>query len=113
VVLLIFFRTLSTYDAEHDSDDLCPTLPLEAHHACALTSPAPIQIPTNPPPLSAKALGPFVRGRNCFEAPVLGPSCADDGFSAYVLFRDHIVRRDPWTIYEVNLQTEAVTPFAG
>ena len=72
-----------------------------------------MDIPKDLPLLSAESLGPFVRGRNCFSAPVLGPSCAGDGVSAYMLFTDHIVRRDPWTIFEVNLQTQAVTPHVG
>ncbi len=70
-------------------------------------------VPDDRAALDVRRFGSFVRGRASFDHPVLGPSCAGDGVSAYLLFRDHIVRRDPWTIYEVNLQTEAVTAFTG
>lgn len=63
-------------------------------------------------------LGSFVRGRTFYEEQgkgyaLVGHSTAGDGWSAYALYKDHIVRRDPWTIYEINLQTEEVTPHHG
>ena len=55
----------------------------------------------------------FVRGRTFYQQPdkgnaVVGPSSQGDGWSAYILYKDHILRRDPWTIVEVDLQTEKV-----
>ena len=59
-----------------------------------------------------------MRGRTFYEEPgkgyaLVGPSSAGDGWSAYALYKDHIVRRDPWTIYEINLQTGDVIPYEG
>lgn len=73
---------------------------------------------TNAVKISGKNLGSFVKGRTFYEEEgkgyaLVGPSSAGDGWSAYALYRDHIVRRDPWTIYEINLQTGEVTPHHG
>ena len=56
--------------------------------------------------------GVIVRGRS-FWGEVLAPSTAGDGWSLFILFRDHIVKRGPWTVHEVNLQTGVVTPHVG
>ena len=62
--------------------------------------------------LKVEHLGQPVRGRNFFtgfpgkSGAVIGPSCSGEGFSAYGLYRDHIVKRDPWTIFQVDLQTQ-------
>lgn len=64
------------------------------------------------PALEVELLGEPVRGRSFYEC-VVGPSSAGDGWSAYCLYKDHIVRRAPWTIYEIDLQTEEVTPYHG
>ncbi|MBI3919973.1 MAG: hypothetical protein HY318_01045 [Armatimonadetes bacterium] len=64
------------------------------------------------PRLETDMLGQPVHGRSFYEC-VIGPSSAGDGWSAYCLYKDHIVRRDPWTIYEIDLQTEEVTPYHG
>jgi len=56
--------------------------------------------------------GAIVRGRS-FWGEVLAPSADGDGWSLYILFRDHIVKRGPWSVHEVNLQTEQVTPHYG
>ena len=52
------------------------------------------------------------RGRS-FWGEVLAPSTASDGWSLFILFRDHIVKRAPWSVHEVNLKTGVVTPHAG
>jgi hypothetical protein len=56
--------------------------------------------------------GVIVRGRS-FTGEALAPSTAGDGWSLYVLFRDHIIKRGPWSVHEVNLQTEEVVPHYG
>ena len=62
-------------------------------------------------------LGSVARGRSFFceqnWGVVVAASTQGDGWSAYMLYRDHIVARDPWSIIEVNLQTEAVRRFDG
>jgi len=63
-------------------------------------------------PLQYEDFGEIVRGRT-YEGCAVAPSANGDGWSAYLLYRDHIVRRDPWTIYEVNLQTCQVIPYLG
>ena len=63
-------------------------------------------------PLACDDFGEVVRGR-MFQACTVGPCTDGDGWSAYALYKDHIVPRDPWTIYEINLQTQAVKAFAG
>jgi hypothetical protein len=70
------------------------------------------------PKLPGENIGSFVIGRTFYEEQgkgyaVVGPSSAGDGWSAYALYKDHIVRRDPWTIYEVNLQSGNVIAYEG
>ena len=79
---------------------------------------------TNAPPVSAKELlakapviewedlGVMVRGRATLTGtPGLGLSTDKDGWSAYAAYRDHVVKRKPWEICEINLQTLAVKHF--
>ena len=62
--------------------------------------------------LTVDDLGVVVRGRSyCGE--VVAPSSAGSGWSVYAMYRCHIVRRGPWQIYEVNLQTEEVSVYDG
>jgi hypothetical protein len=62
--------------------------------------------------LTVDDFGVVVRGRSyCGE--VVAPSSAGDGWSVYAMYRCHIVRRGPWQIYEVNLQTEEVSVYDG
>jgi len=69
------------------------------------------------PPLEVRTLGDMVRGRTFFcqqnWGVVVAASSKGDGWSAYMLYSDHIVVRDPWTIIEVNLQTEEITRHDG
>ena len=53
-----------------------------------------------------------VRGRSFCEC-VVASSSSGEGCSACCLYRDHIARRDPWTIYESDLQTEELTAYEG
>jgi len=93
-----------------------------------MTQPGPT--PTRPldldrvPQLAAERLGGFVRGRALSgdrAAPLCTPnwgalvaaSSTSDGWSAYILYRDHIVFRDPWTLVEVDLQTERIIRHEG
>jgi len=62
--------------------------------------------------LDVDDFGVIVRGRS-YWGEALAPSTAGDGWSLYILFRDHIVRRGPWSVHEVNLQTEKVTAHYG
>jgi len=79
---------------------------------------------TNAPPISARELlarapviewedlGVMVRGRATLPgAPGLGLSTDKDGWSAYAAYRDHVVKRKPWAICEINLQTLKVKHF--
>ncbi|MBM4078533.1 MAG: hypothetical protein FJ278_02455, partial [Planctomycetes bacterium] len=50
------------------------------------------------PEARVEDLGVMVQGRT-FEGCDVGPSSDGDGWSAYCLYRDHIVKRDPWTIH--------------
>ena len=67
--------------------------------------------------LAVEPLGEIIRGRSFFceqdWGAVVAASTEGDGWSAYLLYRDHIVVRVPWTIVEVNLQTEAVKRYPG
>ena len=59
-------------------------------------------------------LGPVVRGRSTLRPfPAVGLSAAGDGWSVYVGYRDHNVKREPWSIVEVNCQTRKVTHYPG
>ncbi|MAE63767.1 MAG: hypothetical protein CMJ18_05800 [Phycisphaeraceae bacterium] len=69
--------------------------------------------------MKVERLGQPVRGRTFLtgfpgkSGAVIGPSCSGEGFSAYCQYRDHIVKRDPWTVFEIDLQTRAVTAYHG
>jgi len=69
------------------------------------------------PCIETEQLGPMVRGRSllCEQnwGVIVAASTKGDGWSAYMLYRDHIVVRDPWTIIEINLQTEELTRYDG
>ena len=74
-----------------------------------------VMMPMNSPPApgaDVEDLGVMVRGRS-YMGEHLAPSTAGDGWSLYILYRDHIVKRGPWSVHEVNLQTEEVTPHYG
>ncbi|PJB62234.1 MAG: hypothetical protein CO095_18995, partial [Armatimonadetes bacterium CG_4_9_14_3_um_filter_58_7] len=66
------------------------------------------------PPLSFEDSAVTIRGRS-FWGEAVAPSVAHtsrttgDGWSLYILYRDHIVKRGPWSVHEVNLQTEEIT----
>jgi len=64
------------------------------------------------PDAQAEDFGVMVRGRS-FWGHALAPSTAGDGWSLYILFRDHVVRRGPWSVHEVNLQSEKVSAHYG
>lgn len=66
----------------------------------------------NLPPLNFEDSGVAIRGRS-FWGESLAPSTAGDGWSLYILYRDHLVKRGPWSVHEVNLQTEKVTAHYG
>ena len=79
---------------------------------------AAAQRATNPhrdaPVLEWEDLGVMVRGRTTVRgSPRLGLSTDKDGWSAYIVYRDHIVKRKPWQFTEVNLQTQKVKHFYG
>ena len=61
------------------------------------------------PDLDMDDFGVIVRGRS-YWGGALAPSTAGDGWSLYILFRDHIVRRGPWSVHEVNLAVHVEHP---
>ena len=67
---------------------------------------------TGVPDVQVDDFGVIVRGRS-FWGEVLAPATTGDGWGLFILFRDHIVRRGPWSVHEVNLQTGRVTPHVG
>ena len=84
-----------------------------------MPAPLPVEV-TDVPFLELADIGPFVvGGRTFYSAPtrregaVVGPSTAGNGWSAYVLYRDHIAYAEPWEIVEVDLQTERISRFPG
>lgn len=81
--------------------------------AAALSAPRPAASPFGElPVIDWEDLGVMVRGRTTLRgSPGLGFSTDKDGWSAYAGYRDHIVRRKPWAICEVNLQTGQVKQF--
>ena len=57
-------------------------------------------------------LGVMVRGRTTLRgSPGLGFSTDKNGWSAYAGYRDHVVKRKPYVICEINLQTGKVKHF--
>lgn len=74
-------------------------------------SPTPLDY-GSAPAVQLDDFGTIVRGRS-FWGEVLAPSTAGDGWSLYILFRDHIVKRGPWSVHEVNLQTKEVKAHYG
>ena len=80
----------------------------------AASQPRPSQAETFPeaPVLRWEDLGVMVRGRTTLRgSPGLGFSTDKDGWSAYMGYRDHIVKRKPWAFVEVNLQNGKVKRF--
>jgi len=67
---------------------------------------------TTTPGPTFKDYGVMVRGRS-FWGEVLAKSTAGDGWSLFTLFRDHIVKRERWSVHEINMQTGEVTPHYG
>jgi len=67
---------------------------------------------TTTPPPSLEDYGVMVHGRS-FWGEVLANSTAGDGWSLFILFRDHIVKRARWSVHEVNMQSGEVTPHHG
>jgi len=64
------------------------------------------------PTIEWEDLGVMVHGRTTLRgSPGLGFSTDKDGWSAYAGYRDHIVKRKPYVICEINLQTGKVKHF--
>jgi len=75
---------------------------------------SPVAAPDTSPTIAWEDLGVMVRGRSTLHgSPALGFSTDKDGWSAYAGYRDHIVKRKPWLICEINLQTGKVKHFLG